>query len=167
RSKFSLPTLPREDFPATAGGDLPHRFTVPAAALRGLIDRSRFAISTEETRYYLNGIYLHVPGAPAEGKDGKVEGKAGGLRAVAPDGHRLARVEVALPEGATGMPGVIVPRKTVGELRKLIEESEEPVEIGLSDTRIRFTFDSVVLSSKLIDGNFPDYQRVSPTATTT
>src|SRR5262249_46082087 len=155
----------------------------------GLIDRSRFAISTEETRYYLNGIYLHVPGAPVEGKDGKAEGKTadgkgidskggdskgidskgidgkgidgkpGGLRAVATDGHRLARVEVALPEGAIGMPGVIVPRKTVGELRKLIEESEEPVEIGLSDTRIRFAFDSVVLSSKLIDGNFPDYQR--------
>jgi DNA polymerase III subunit beta len=163
RSKFSLPTLPREDFPATAGGELPHRFSLAAKDLRGLIDRSRFAISTEETRYYLNGIYLHVPGAPAEGKDGKADGKPGGLRAVATDGHRLARVEIELPEGATGMPGVIVPRKTVGELRKLIEESEEPVEIGLSDTRIRFTFDSVVLSSKLIDGNFPDYQRVIPT----
>src|SRR5262249_12218553 len=119
RSKFSLPTLPREDFPATAGGDLPHRFTVPAKELRGLIDRSRFAISTEETRYYLNGIYLHVPGAPVEGKDSKaadgkgpdgkgIDSKPGGLRAVATDGHRLARVEVVLPEGATGMPGVIV-----------------------------------------------------------
>src|ERR1700757_986102 len=136
RSKFSLPTLPREDFPATAGGDLPHRFVVPAKDLRGLIDRSRFAISTEETRYYLNGIYLHVGEAktaedqPAEGTGGEgkgaegkaVEVKGGGLRAVATDGHRLARVEIALPEGATGMPGVIVPRKTVGELRKLIEE---------------------------------------------
>jgi DNA polymerase-3 subunit beta len=172
RSKFSLPTLPREDFPATAGGDLPHRFVVPAKDLRGLIDRSRFAISTEETRYYLNGIYLHVgeaktaEGQPVEGEGAegkKVEVKGGGLRAVATDGHRLARVEIALPEGATGMPGVIVPRKTVGELRKLIEESEEPVEIGLSDTRIRFAFDSVTLTSKLIDGNFPDYQRVIPT----
>jgi DNA polymerase-3 subunit beta len=153
RSKFNLPTLPREDFPATAGGDLPHRFAVPAKELRSLIDRSRFAISTEETRYYLNGIYLHV----AEGQGG------GQLRAVATDGHRLARVETALPEGAVGMPGVIVPRKTVGELRKLIDETEEPVEIALSDTRIRFTFDSVTLSSKLIDGNFPDYQRVIPT----
>jgi DNA polymerase-3 subunit beta len=174
RSKFSLPTLPREDFPATSGGELPHRFIVPAKELRGLIDRSRFAISTEETRYYLNGIYLHVAGVAidgkgAEGKDAKAEakgseGKAGGLRAVATDGHRLARVEMALPDGAVGMPGVIVPRKTVGELRKLIEESEEPVEIGLSDTRIRFAFDSVTLSSKLIDGSFPDYQRVIPTA---
>jgi len=144
--------LPREDFPATAGGELPHRFSLPAKDLRSLIDRSRFAISTEETRYYLNGIYLHV----AEDKGG------GHLRAVATDGHRLARVEMEVPKGAGGMPGVIVPRKTVGELRKLIEETEEPVEVALSDTRIRFAFDSVTLSSKLIDGNFPDYQRVIP-----
>ena len=153
RSKFALPTLPREDFPASSGGELPHRFTLPAKELRGLIDRSRFAISTEETRYYLNGIYLHV-----------LEAKGGGsLRAVATDGHRLARVETSLPQGAAGMPGVIVPRKTVGELRKLIEETEEPIEVSLSDTRIRFAFDAVTLSSKLIDGNFPDYQRVIPT----
>jgi DNA polymerase-3 subunit beta len=150
RSKFSLPTLPREDFPATAGGELPHRFSLAAKDLRGLIDRSRFAISTEETRYYLNGIYLHV----AEEKV---------LRAVATDGHRLARVEMEVPKGAAGMPGVIVPRKTVGELRKLIDETEEPIEVALSETRIRFAFDSVTLSSKLIDGNFPDYQRVIPT----
>ncbi len=153
RSKFSLPTLPREDFPATAGGELPHRFAVSAKDLRSLIDRSRFAISTEETRYYLNGIYLHV----AEDKGGSH------LRAVATDGHRLAKVEIAMPAGAAGMPGVIVPRKTVGELRKLIEETEEPVEVALSETRIRFVFESVTLSSKLIDGNFPDYQRVIPT----
>jgi DNA polymerase III subunit beta len=152
RSKFNLPTLPREDFPASSGGELPHHFGLAAKDLRSLIDRSRFAISTEETRYYLNGIYLHV----AEGKG------AGHLRAVATDGHRLARVEMEMPKGAQGMPGVIVPRKTVGELRRLIEETEEPIEIALSETRIRFTFDSVTLSSKLIDGNFPDYQRVIP-----
>jgi len=153
RSKFALPTLPREDFPASSGGELPHRFTLPAKELRGLIDRSRFAISTEETRYYLNGIYFHV-----------LEAKGGGsLRAVATDGHRLARVETGLPQGAAGMPGVIVPRKTISELRKLIEETEEPIEISLSETRIRFAFDAVTLSSKLIDGNFPDYQRVIPT----
>ena len=156
RSKFSLPTLPREDFPATSGGELPHKFSVGAKELRSLIDRSRFAISTEETRYYLNGIYLHV----AEGK-GKAESSH--LRAVATDGHRLARVEMPAPAGAAGMPGIIVPRKTVGELRKLIDETEEQIEISLSDTRIRFAFDSVTLSSKLIDGNFPDYQRVIPT----
>ena len=157
RSKFTLPTLPREDFPATSGGDLPHRFSISAKELRSLIDRSKFAISTEETRYYLNGIYLHVAEAPGGAKGG------GHLRAVATDGHRLARVEMAAPAGAVGMPGVIVPRKTVGELRKLIDETEEQIEVSLSDTRIRFAFDAVTLSSKLIDGNFPDYQRVIPT----
>ena len=85
------------------------------------------------------------------------------LRAVATDGHRLARFEMPLPLGAAEMPGVIVPRKTVGELRKLIEETEERVDISLSDSRIRFAFGTVVLSSKLIDGTFPDYQRVIPT----
>ncbi len=159
RSKFSLPTLPREDFPATSGGDLPHKFSLSAKDLRSLIDRSRFAISTEETRYYLNGIYLHV----SDGKGAKGKGEGAHLRAVATDGHRLARVEMAAPAGAAGMPGVIVPRKTVGELRKLIDETEEQIEVSLSDTRIRFAFDSVTLSSKLIDGNFPDYQRVIPT----
>jgi len=159
RSKFSLPTLPREDFPATSGGELPHKFSLGAKDLRSLIDRSRFAISTEETRYYLNGIYLHV--AEAKGAKGKGEGSQ--LRAVATDGHRLARVEMPAPAGAAGMPGVIVPRKTVNELRKLIDETEEQIEVSLSDTRIRFAFDSVTLSSKLIDGNFPDYQRVIPT----
>jgi DNA polymerase-3 subunit beta len=159
RSKFSLPTLPREDFPATSGGELPHKFSLGAKELRSLIDRSRFAISTEETRYYLNGIYLHV----SDGKGAKGKGEGSHLRAVATDGHRLARVEMAAPAGAAGMPGVIVPRKTVNELRKLIDETEEAIEVSLSDTRIRFAFDSVTLSSKLIDGNFPDYQRVIPT----
>jgi len=159
RSKFSLPTLPREDFPATSGGDLPHKFSLAAKDLRSLIDRSRFAISTEETRYYLNGIFLHV----TDGKGAKGKADSGHLRAVATDGHRLARVEMPVPAGAAGMPGIIVPRKTVGELRKLIDETEEQIEVSLSDTRIRFAFDSVTLSSKLIDGNFPDYQRVIPT----
>src|SRR5262249_31113797 len=127
--------------------------------LRSLIDRSRFAISTEETRYYLNGIYLHV----SDGKSGKKSEAGGQLRAVATDGHRLARVEMTAPGGAAGMPGVIVPRKTGGGLRKLIDATEEQIEVSLSDTRIRFAFDSVTLSSKLIDGNFPDYQRVIPT----
>ncbi|MBX6323919.1 MAG: DNA polymerase III subunit beta, partial [Rhodospirillaceae bacterium] len=153
RSRFVLATLPREDFPAIAAGDLPCHFMLSATSVRDLIDRTRFAISTEETRYYLNGIYLHVaqsPGGPV-------------LRAVATDGHRLARVEVPLPRGADKMPGVIVPRKTVGELRKLIEDTEENVGVALSDTRIRFSFDDVILTSKLIDGTFPDYQRVIPT----
>jgi len=157
RSKFTLQVLSESDFPDLATGDFTARFTLTASALKTLIERTQFAISTEETRYYLNGIYLHVAEAPGGAKGG------GHLRAVATDGHRLARVEMAAPAGAVGMPGVIVPRKTVGELRKLIDETEEQIEVSLSDTRIRFAFDAVTLSSKLIDGNFPDYQRVIPT----
>jgi DNA polymerase-3 subunit beta len=153
RSRFTLQTLPKEDFPTTASGDLPHRFPLSAVDLRSLIDHTRFAISTEETRYYLNGIYLHAHST----------GKQQALRAVATDGHRLARVEMPLPEGAEKIPGVIVPRKMVGEVRKLLEEVDGSVEVSLSDTRVRFAFEDTVLTSKLIDGSFPDYQRVIPT----
>jgi DNA polymerase III subunit beta len=152
RYATSLVVLPTDDFPSMTAGTLPHRFNLPADRLRGLIDRTRFAISTEETRYYLNGIYLHV----AESDGAKV------LRGVATDGHRLARVEEDLPDGAGSMPGVIVPRKTVAELRKLLEEVSGDVEIALSDTRIQFTVGTVCLTSKLIDGTFPEYERVIP-----
>jgi DNA polymerase-3 subunit beta len=152
RYNTSLMALPVEDFPSMTEGKLPHRFTVTAGLLRDLVDRTRFAISTEETRYYLNGIYLHA----TEGEGGKV------LRAVATDGHRLARVEEPLPEGAEGMPGVIVPRKTVAELRKLAEEASEEIEIRLSDTKLQVKLGFVTLTSKLIDGTFPDYERVIP-----
>ena len=152
RSTFTLQTLPTEEFPALSGDTLPHRFELPAGDLRTLIDRTRFAISTEETRYYLNGIYLHA--AKQDGVDV--------LRAVATDGHRLARVEMALPEGASGMPGVIIPRKAVAELRKLVEETPGPVSLSLSEAKIRFAFDGTILTSKLIDGTFPDYERVIP-----
>lgn len=154
RSKLSLATLPSEDFPVMAEGDLPHNFTLSSEALGGLIDRTRFAMSTEETRYYLNGLYFH----PADQEGAPV------LRVVATDGHRLARMEMPLPSGADGMPGVIVPRKTVGELSKLIDEIGGDVEVSLSETKIRFAFDGVVLTSKLIDGTFPDYNRVIPFA---
>ncbi len=148
RSRFTLQTLPTEDFPVMSGGDMPHSFSIGAGLFRRVIDRTRFAISTEETRYYLNGIYVHA----ADGI----------LRAVATDGHRLARVETDLPDGAAGMPGVIMPRKTVLELRKLIEESDGDVQISLSDTKALYAFDHVVLTTKLIDGTFPDYERVIP-----
>jgi len=152
RFATSLLVLPVEDFPSMTAGQLPHRFHLPALVLRGLIDRTRFAISTEETRYYLNGIYLH-----AVENDGQRM-----LRAVATDGHRLARVEEPLPEGAETIPGVIIPRKTVGELRKLLDEASGSVEIGLSDTRIQFKVGTITLTSKLIDGTFPEYDRVIP-----
>jgi DNA polymerase-3 subunit beta len=153
RSRFTLQTLPTGDFPQMTSGELPHRFKLPAAELRSLIDRTRFAISTEETRYYLNGIFLHT----------STKDDLDMLRAVATDGHRLARVELPLPQGAAGMPGVIVPRKAVNELRKLIEETGDDVELALSDAKARFAFDDVELVSKLIDGTFPDYDRVIPT----
>ena len=153
RSRFTLQCLPPADFPAMNEGDLPHRFQIPATDLKGIIDRTRFAISNEETRYYLNGIYFHAA------KSGNTDV----LRGVATDGHRLARVEMPLPKGAAEIPGVIVPRKTVGEVRKLLDESDGSVDIELSDTRIRFASASVTLISKLIDGTFPDYERVIPT----
>jgi DNA polymerase-3 subunit beta len=152
RSTFTLACLPPEDYPLMAGGELPHNFVLSAADLKRLIDRTRFAISTEETRYYLNGIFLHT----ARSNDVPM------LRAVATDGHRLARMEIPLPEGAAGMPGVIVPRKTVTELRKLLDETDQDVTVALSDTKIRFSFANTVLTSKLIDGTFPDYDRVIP-----
>lgn len=152
RFATSLMVLPVEDFPSMTEGKLPTKFSIEAGAMRGLVDQTRFAISTEETRYYLNGIYLHA--ADAEGTTM--------LRAVATDGHRLARVQVDLPEGAKGMPGVIIPRKTVGELRKLIDETQDQIEVALSDTKIRFKFGTVQLTSKLIDGTFPEYDRVIP-----
>ena len=157
RARFSLATLPRDDFPVIAEGELPTAFELPAATLKQIIDKTRFAISTEETRYYLNGIFLHV----TEG-----EGPAGGslLKAAATDGHRLARVTVPSPEGAQGMPDVIIPRKCVAELRKLLEEVDGSVQVSLSESKVRFGLGSAILTSKLIDGTFPDYNRVIPTA---
>ncbi|MCX2560422.1 DNA polymerase III subunit beta [Acetobacter farinalis] len=152
RYSTRLNVLSVDDFPSMGTGDLPCRFKVGSAALRSLIDRTRFAISTEETRYYLNGIFFHA----ADTEAGKL------LRAVATDGHRLARVETALPAGAETMPGVIIPRKTVAELRKLIDEAPEEIEVALSETRVQFTAGPVMLTSKLIDGTFPEYDRVIP-----
>jgi len=152
RARFSLQTLPREDFPVIAEGELPTRFDLPAETLKQIIDKTRFAISTEETRYYLNGIFLHVS-----------DDTTPVLKAAATDGHRLARVTVPRPDGAEGMPDVIIPRKCVGELRKLLDEVDGSVEVSLSPTKIRFGLGTAILTSKLIDGTFPDYSRVIPT----
>jgi DNA polymerase-3 subunit beta len=151
RSRFNLQSLPETDFPDLAAGELPHRFKLPAGDLKRLVDKTQFAISTEETRYYLNGIYLHV-----------VDDKAAKLRAVATDGHRLAQVDLPAPKGAAGMPGIIVPRKAVAEVQRLLEDAGEEVQIEISPAKIRFSLGSVVLTSKLIDGTFPDYGRVIP-----
>ncbi|MCW1954586.1 DNA polymerase III subunit beta [uncultured Lentibacter sp.] len=156
RSNFSLATLPKEDFPVMATSEYSSNFSAPAAMLRRLFDKSKFAISTEETRYYLNGVYMHI--SDAEG--GKV------LRCVATDGHRLARIDAELPPGAAEMPGVIVPRKTVGELRKLLEDDEAKIAVSVSETKIRFATPDITLTSKVIDGTFPDYTRVIPQGNT-
>jgi DNA polymerase-3 subunit beta len=152
RSRFHLACISPDSFPDLKSGNFSHEFSVPAPAFRELIERTQFAISNEETRYYLNGIYLHVVdinGVPT-------------LRAVATDGHRMARAETDAPAGAAGMPGIIVPKKTVSEVQKLLDGAEGEVAVEVSDTKIRFTLGSVVLLSKLIEGTFPDYDRVTP-----
>ena len=152
RSQFKLGCLPTEDFPQMSAASMKQEFELTSAELKSLIDRARFAISMEETRYYLNGIYLHA--ARTDGADV--------LRAVATDGHRLARVEVKLPEGGAGLAGIIVPRKAIGEVRKLLDEAGTSVRVAVSDTKMRFSMGEVVLTTKLIDGTFPDYERVIP-----
>jgi DNA polymerase-3 subunit beta len=156
RSNFSLATLPKEDFPVMALSEYSANFSAPAPVLRRLFDKSKFAISTEETRYYLNGVYLHV----ADSDGGKV------LRCVATDGHRLARIDADLPDGASDTPGVIIPRKTVGELRKLLDDDEAQIAVSVSETKVRFATPTITLTSKVIDGTFPDYTRVIPTGNT-
>jgi DNA polymerase-3 subunit beta len=156
RSNFSLATLPKEDFPVMATSEYEANFAAPAPVLRRLFDKSKFAISTEETRYYLNGVYMHVSDS-----DG-----AQVLRCVATDGHRLARIDAELPEGAGSMPGVIVPRKTVGELRKLLDDDDAQIAVSVSETKVRFATPGITLTSKVIDGTFPDYTRVIPAGNT-
>jgi DNA polymerase III subunit beta len=152
RARFFLQSLPASDFPDLTAGEFSHRFLLPAVELKRLIDNAQFAISTEETRYYLNGIFFHTVDV----------GGATMLRAVATDGHRLARVETSAPEGAAGMPGVIAPRKAVGEVQKLLEDMTQEVVVEISPTKARFQFGDVKLTTKLIDGTFPDYGRVIP-----
>ena len=153
RSRFLLQSLPASDFPDLTIGEFSHRFALPAIELKRLIDNAQFAISTEETRYYLNGIYFHTLDV----------GGATMLRAVATDGHRLARVETPAPAGSAGMPGVIAPRKAVNEVQKLLEDLSQEIVIEISPAKARFQFGDVKLTTKLIDGTFPDYNRVIPT----
>ena len=152
RSHFSLATLPREDFPVMASSEYACNFSTKAPELRRLFDKAKFAISTEETRYYLNGVYMHAAN------------ETGGatLRCVATDGHRLARIDAPLPDGASDLPGVIVPRKTVGELRKLLDDDDVVIAVSVSETKVRFATPEITLTSKVIDGTFPVYSRVIP-----
>jgi DNA polymerase-3 subunit beta len=152
RSRFALPILAASDFPLMKTEDFRTTFHIDRADLIRLIDKTRFAISTEETRYYLNGIYLHI----AAEKGGPL------LRGVATDGHRLALAEQAAPDGAEGMPSVILPRKTVHELRRLLDDAGGEVEMAVSETKVAFSLGNARLVSKVIEGAFPDYARVIP-----
>ena len=152
RYKVNLPVLPAGDFPVMSSDGLSAPVSVATADLMRLIDKTRFAISTEETRYYLTGIYLHTV----------VEDGRPVLRAVATDGHRLALADMPAPEGAAGTPGVIVPRKTIQEARRLMEDAGETVAMQISPQKVRFDFGRAALTSKVIDGSFPDYTRVIP-----
>ncbi len=152
RSRVSLQAIPADQFPDLAQGEPGHRFTLVTTDLAEIIKRCEFAISTEETRFYLNGIYFHLP----------TEGAGPVLRGTATDGHRLACYDIAAPEGSAGMPGVIIPRKTVSELARLTKDFTGPLEISISPAKIIVTAGQTVLVSKLIDGTFPEYSRVIP-----
>ncbi|MEM6683623.1 MAG: DNA polymerase III subunit beta [Pseudomonadota bacterium] len=152
RSNFKLSCLPKEDFPVMTDGEMPHQFGIGPDTLKRLIETTRFAMSTEETRHYLNGIYLHLVE-----EDGTHM-----LRAVSTDGHRLAKVDVSCPPGAEDIPSVILPRKAVAEIAKMADNAEDIVTIGLSEAKIRVNAASATMTSKLIDAAYPDYQRVIP-----
>jgi DNA polymerase-3 subunit beta len=152
RSRFNLPVLPAGDFPVMSSEGLSNPIGIDTTDLIRLIDKTRFAISTEETRYYLNGLYLHAV----------VEAGQQKLRAVATDGRRLALAEMPAPEGFSGAPGVIIPRKTINEARRLMDDAGETITMGVSSQKVRFGFDHAKLTSKVIDGSFPPYERVIP-----
>lgn len=147
RSRFNLPVLSAGDFPVMSHDGLPPPTDIASGALADLLDMSMFAMSTEETRYYLNGVYMHMHGPM--------------LRFVATDGHRMAMAETTAPEGMQFAP-VIVHRKTVRELRRMLDNTDV-VSIQASPTKVRFAAkDGAVLVAKVIDGAFPDYARVIP-----
>ncbi len=152
RSKFSLSTLKIDDFPIITENGLNTKFVLSADEIIRMIDKTKFAISNEETRYYLNGIFFH-----------KAERNSiHFLRAVATDGHRLAQYDIPLPQGAEDMTGIIIPKKTVMEFRKVLDDADGDVNISLSDNKIMFSFDKLKIISKVIDGTFPDYTKVIP-----
>ncbi len=153
RSKFHLSTLKTDDFPAISENDLLTKFVISADELIRMIDKTKFAISNEETRYYLNGIFFHK----AE------KNSINFLRAVATDGHRLAQYDIPLPEGAEEMTGIIIPKKTILELRKVLDDADGDVAISLNENKIKFAFSDLKVISKVIDGTFPDYTKVIPT----
>ena len=153
RAVFRLPTLPAENFPAMAGSNLTTRFQMTTGDLAHLINQTKFAIPTDDVRYHLGGIYFHIA------EDGDVKK----LTAVATDAQRLALCAMAAPAGSAEMPSVILPRRVIGELSKLLEDANvDDVLVELSDTKARFTVGSAMLTSKLVDAQYPNYRVVIP-----
>lgn len=147
-SRFNLASLPAEDFPKLSAGTYTHTFKLPTQSLCYLIDQSSFAIASESSRQFLNGIYMHVVH-----HDSKI-----GLRSVATDGLRLACIEIPAPENAQTIPGVILGRKTITEIRKLLGDSDAELTVHLSDKRVLFELPTASLGSRLLEGIYPDYQ---------
>ncbi|MEM6603616.1 MAG: DNA polymerase III subunit beta, partial [Pseudomonadota bacterium] len=162
RSNFTLPTLPKDDFPLMSTAGEGTEFSISPSDLKLLLDKNKFAMSQEETRYYLNGIYIHF--LEKEHANDNDIGENGGLVGVATDGHRLSKLVLDAPKGTNAIPNVIIPRKTVIELRKLIEDVNEAILVNVTETKIVFQTDNLRLVSKLIDGTFPEYQNVIPAA---
>ena len=153
KSNFVFSCLSKDEFPILSSETFKINFDLKADILREIIDKTYFASSNEETRYYLNGLYIHTTSLNNKGY----------LRAVATDGHRLAQYQINTPPTiAKSNFGVIVPKKLVFELRKLIDDLKENIKIDLSDRKIRFSFNETIIVSKLIDGKFPDYEKVIP-----
>ncbi len=148
RSRFTLATLPANDFPSVDEVEATERVVVPEAALKELIERTAFAMAQQDVRYYLNGLLFDL--------------REQLLRCVATDGHRLALCETALENGTGAKRQIIVPRKGVTELQRLLEGGDREVELEVGRSHVRVKRDDVTFTSKLIDGRFPDYDAVIP-----
>jgi DNA polymerase III subunit beta len=151
KSRFNLQTLAAEEFPTIAQAEFTADFTLPASTFKYLLSMVHFAMAQQDIRYYLNGMLLVVDGAT--------------VRAVATDGHRLALCEVT-KDGASSKIEAIIPRKTVLELSRLLPDSDDPVRVQMAANQVKFSFGDIELVSKLVEGKFPDYQRVLPAANT-
>ena len=149
-SVFHLPFLSAEEFPRIDSGTFDCKFTIPCALMQKIIEKNRNTISQEDSRYHLNGIYMHPN---AEEKE---------LRATATDGHRLSSVKIPLPEGADNMPAIIIPRKSIFEISKILADDAQDVLFEVSPVKIKLTIGNAIIVSKLIDADFPDYLGLIP-----
>jgi len=149
-SVFHLPFLKAEKFPRIDVGSFDCSFSIPVTVMQRIIDKNRYTISQEDSRHNLNGIYLH----PIL--------EANELRGTATDGHRLSSTIVSLPKDAKNMQAIMIPRKTVFELSKIISDKEADINIETSSSKIKFTIGNIVIISKLIDADFPEYLPLIP-----